>query len=264
MRNLRRNIALVLVAATGVASAQPTGDTAGDRDRAIELFRESDAHYKRGEFERAAALLREAYAVHPEPTLLYNLARALEGLGDFIGAIDQYERYLSAAQEIPDRGAIERRIATLRAHVARVAAGEDDGAAPTPPPASDVRTEALRAPFAGPAPSRAEGGSRRAPWMIAGGGGVVLGGGALLGYLSQRRYDAAVAEPVQAEAVRLHDQARRLATGANVALVVGGVVAVGGVTWALLARRRSSSRLEPGSARLDLGPGTVTATWVFE
>jgi len=95
-----------------VAHAQPSTT---DRERAVALFRESDAHYKRGEFERAAALLREAYALHPEPLLLYNLARALDGPGDFVGAIEQYERHLKLATGNPDRGANERPRGTVPA-----------------------------------------------------------------------------------------------------------------------------------------------------
>lgn len=255
-----------MVAATNVAVAQPSQV---DRDRALALFRESDVHYKRGEFERAVQLLREAYTLHPEPLLLYNLGRALEGLGDFEDAIEAYERYLNADTEIADRGAIERRIATLRKQVARTRTpppGADDRTTPpvsdirTAPPASDARaTEAeLRLD-----PSRDEVRAKpqRLPWVIAGGGGVVLGGGVLLGYLSQARHDAAVDEPVQTEAQKLQEEARTFATAANVAFVVGGAAVIGGVTWALLERRKDRGARRVG---IDVGPGAIQATWVFE
>src|SRR5678815_1823222 len=86
-------IAIALSAGIHTATAQPDPP---EKTRALELFAESDQHYKAGEFEQAADLLRQAYDLYPEPLLLYNLARALEGLGDAEGAITQYERYLSS------------------------------------------------------------------------------------------------------------------------------------------------------------------------
>lgn len=252
--------------AAHTATAQPTPD---DRARALALFRDSDAHYKRGEFEKAAELLREAYALHPEPILLYNLARALEGLGDFPGAIEQYERYLNAETEIADRGAIERRIATLRAQVERTRGPTSTGEPAPPPPLSDIRTPAppvVASPSRGE-PSRraaAPSGAGRLPWVIAGAGGAVVGVGAVFGYLSQARHDDAVAAPVQADAAQLQDRARTFATVANVAFAIGGVAAVTGVAWGLYARRHDRGRPTVAGARLDVGPGTVAATWVFE
>ena len=54
---------------------------------AAELFRESAEAYRAGEFARAVELLEQAYAIEPAPVLQYNLARALEGMGDLDGAI---------------------------------------------------------------------------------------------------------------------------------------------------------------------------------
>src|SRR6266540_4033861 len=98
----RRLVALVIVLAAQTAVAQPS--TADNRTRALQLFDESATHYKNGEFEKAAELLREAYGLFPEPILLYNLARALESMGDLPGAIENYERYLTEEAQIDDRG----------------------------------------------------------------------------------------------------------------------------------------------------------------
>ncbi len=275
MRGARRIIACVIVATTSVASAQPSQ---GDRDRALVLFRESDVHYKRGEFEQAATLLREAYSLHPEPLLLYNLARALEGLGDFEGAIEQYERYLNAESKIADRGAIERRIATLREQVARTAKPPENTDDHTATQVSDTRTGPPSGDGSGangdrataiqldPPPGEMRGKPQRLPWLIAGGGGVVLGGGVLLGYLSQARHDAAVDEPVQEDAQALQDQAKTFATAANVAYVVGGAAILGGVTWALVTRNKHKSDRDAPRIGLDLAPGatSINATWTFE
>src|SRR3954471_13225447 len=105
------------VFAIAMALAGSAHADAKDRDKALRLFEDSNKAYKSGKFEDAAELLRQAYGLYPEPLLLYNLGRAQEGLGDPQGAIDSYERYLKEAKQVDDRGAIERRIATLKAQI---------------------------------------------------------------------------------------------------------------------------------------------------
>ena len=93
------------------ASGQPDSRA---KARALELFQESDRHYKRGEFERAVELLRQAHALYPEPILVYNLARALEGLGDLPGAIEQYERCLESYPRAWNAPEVRRTLERLR------------------------------------------------------------------------------------------------------------------------------------------------------
>ena len=83
-------LTLCLLVAPAAALAQERDSDA--LDRAVVLFEESETLYNQGEFEQAAALLRRAYALHADATLLFNLARALEGAGDLDGAIDAYAR----------------------------------------------------------------------------------------------------------------------------------------------------------------------------
>ena len=107
-----------------VANAQD-----GARERAAELFEASAEAYRTGGFAEAARLLEEAYALHPLPVILYNLARAYESDGEYARAIQAYERYLADDPDASDRGAIERRIETLRA---QVALAEEAAASPAP------------------------------------------------------------------------------------------------------------------------------------
>ena len=209
-------------------------------ERAVVLFEESEQLFNAGEFAEAAALLRRAYELHPEPTLLYNLGRSLDGLGDLVGAIDAYQQYVEAAPAAANRGAVDARLATLRRQV-----GERDSMAPD---GGDSAT-GDGAPADGVGPW---------PWVIGAAGLVVVGVGTTFGLLSRGSADDAAPEPVMVTAVSLHEDARTYATVANVAFVAGGLLAAGGLTWLLLSidgageggERSLSLGLEPASLAL--------------
>src|SRR5688572_14968776 len=75
------------------AADKPTASKS-NQSQAAELFKKSVDAYRRGAFKEAIDLLNEAYALDAQPVLLYNLARAHEGLGDLDLAISTYEKYL--------------------------------------------------------------------------------------------------------------------------------------------------------------------------
>jgi tetratricopeptide (TPR) repeat protein len=246
---------MLTLAATGVATAQPTVD---DRGRALELFKASDQHYRQGEFEQAAQLLRQSYDMYPEPLVLYNLGRALEGMGDLEGAVAEYERYLTTATDIRDRGAIERRITTLKQQLEakRATPPETPPVEPiTAPPVVQVPADVMPPP------------RRRSvlPWVIVGGGVGVVAVGGVLGVMSDSAHRQAVDEPIQAEAGRLQDRAKTLATAANILFVAGGAIAIGGAVWGIVELRRGR-RAEPrraGTARLQIAPAYVGIEWTL-
>src|SRR5690606_35346285 len=106
-----RATAVLAFALTLVTRAGATEDA--DRKRALELFKESKQLYQEGRFRDAIERLEQAYALAPEPVLLYNLGRAFESSGELERAIDAYRRYLDEEPNAPDRGAISARIDTL-------------------------------------------------------------------------------------------------------------------------------------------------------
>jgi tetratricopeptide (TPR) repeat protein len=240
-------ISLVLALLVGVWT---TSSYADDRNKALELFEASDKAYKAGEFERAAELLREAYTLYPEPLLLYNLGRAQEGLGDTHGALASYEKYLQEATDIKDRGAIERRIETLKAQIAkqeedaRRRAEEEERRrnAPPPPPIDD------RTPV-----------EKYGPWITLGAGGLVTGTGLFFGINASSTHDDAVATPIQRDAAELQRSAERSATIANVMFAVGGAAIVGGIVWKVWQWKTSPTT----SATVVVSPASVAIEWVL-
>jgi tetratricopeptide (TPR) repeat protein len=229
---------------------------ADDRDQALALFEQSDKAYKAGNFEEAAKLLREAYSLYPEPLLLYNLGRAQEGMGDSRGAVQSYEQYLQDAQEIKDRGAIERRIETLKAQIAkqeedarRRAAEEErrrreeEERRLHPPPPIDDRTPL----------------QKYGPWITMGAGGAAVVTGVFFGIRASSTHDDAVATPIQRDADELQHSAVRSAKIANVLFVVGGAAIAGGLAWQVWQWKSGGTT----SAQLIVRPSSVAFEWVL-
>lgn len=241
-----------LLLAAPYAYAQPprsdaTEPTADTRARARQLFAESADHYQNGRFEQAVALLQQAYELAAEPVLLYNLGRAYESNGQLEEAITAYEQYLKDETEIADRGAIERRIATLRqqladrealAREAEQARAERDRAAADKPPEGS-----------GPSPI---------PWIVAGVGVAGAAVGVAFGALASGREDDAAADPVHASAAETLDEAETFATAANVSLIAGGAVAAIGLTWGIIDLATSGSSGQEGHASVTISPFGVT------
>lgn len=226
------------------------------RGQALELFEQSDKAYKAGKFEQSAVLLRKAYEVYPEPILLYNLGRALEGLGDAKGAVEEYEHYLRVAKHVDDRGAIERRIATLKAHLEKEQ--EADRPPPPPPPALPPQ---LPPPAPAPAAPVIEDEldvPATVGWVAVGTGGALVATGALFGWRASANHDDAVGEPMQTRAADLQSTAQHEATIANVLLVVGGAIAIGGGVYELLHHRS-----EEEGAQVTITSHSVGVGWAW-
>ena len=251
----------VLIVFAWVIAAAPA--FADDRDRALKLFEDSDKAYKAGKFEKAASLLREAYGLYPEPILLYNLGRAQEGLGDAKGAVESYEQYLKSAKDIKDRGAIERRVDTLKAQLqqaedekrrreeeeARRKAEEEERRRreeelrKNPPPPLIVDTQS---PI-----------EKYGPWATMGAGGALFLTGVYFGIRASSTHDDAVATEVQRDAAELQRSAEKSATIANVLFVVGGAAIAGGVAWKVWQWRTGTTT----SAQVKVAPASVAIEW---
>lgn len=89
-----------------------------------DLIRQSREHFDRGvrlyaarqyreairQFELSAARVRGS-----SPDLWYNIARCYEQLGEYLAAVEHYERYLRDRADPPDAAAVQSQIQSLRA-----------------------------------------------------------------------------------------------------------------------------------------------------
>ncbi len=231
-----RTAIVVLVLALGASSAHAQNAS----QRAMRLFEESREHYDAGRFDRAAELLEEAYRIQPDPTLLYNMARAYEGAGRLSEAVSTYERYLNDAGQVRDRGAIERRLATLREQIARTE--ELERRAREEQPASGEEEEATPAPPRNEAPAAPSGGVDPLPWIVLALGAAALGAGVGLGVVSEDSHAQAVAEPEHRRALELQQSAYDFASGANACFIAGGALALIGVIWGIVSLSSGSGQ----------------------
>lgn len=237
-------LALVIGCPTLSAEAQPKAKK-DPKTEALELFEQSADLYRQGKFDEAAQLLERAYSLHDEAVLLYNLGRAYEGLGENQKAIDAYTKYLEKAPNAKDRGALERRIETLKAQIEKEKAlAQPETPAPKAPEPAEPKPE----------PAKSSKGPGVLPWVVTGVGVAAVGAGLFVGLQAKSKRDDAQDNPVSADAQDEYDSAKSMATTANVLLIAGTVVAAGGVTWALLSRKKS----EPAAAaplHLTVTPG---------
>lgn len=213
---LRVGFLAVAMLVTGPAAAQDS-----ERAHALALYEEAARLYERGEFGASAELLSQAYEEYRHPTLLYNLARATEGLGDLSRAIESYEAYIAAAPDAQDVPMVRARVNTLRRTMA-----ERDALLVARARAIRERNQ-LAAQIDQETPL-----SRTAwPWIVVGAGVAAAGAGSVMLVLALDAEGDARVEPAQREAFRLHSRAETLAAWGTAALVGGGVLAVTGLLW---------------------------------
>lgn len=208
MNTLRIVVAMLLIACI------PAGVSAQDEsERARVLFEQSAAAYQDGRFEAAAGMLEEAYRLDPVPLLLYNLARARESNGEDERAAEAYGRYLELEPEAENRGQIEARIRAL-----------------TPEDNQSTVAEASRVP----GQEETSGRPTWAPWLVAGLGAAVAGGGIIVGTMATSRASDAEAAANHEAGTVLAGEADGLATTSTILMVAGGAVVLTGVVWGLI------------------------------
>ncbi len=211
------------------------------REQAFAIYAESRERYAEGDFDAAVALLERAYARFPEPVLLYNLARTLEGMARWRDAADAYECYLERQPDARDRGAIERRVEALRR--------TDDEV--RPPPLPDDRAPDVSSPSPATPSVTAERELAVGPFVLLGLGALSLAGGSIMGGLALATRDDASTRAVHTDAAGTFRTAEHYAIVADVAWAVAGVALIAGLVWGIV----DWTAAPDVEVALDLGAG---------
>lgn len=108
--------------------------------------------YDRGRFGEALQQFDRAYALSPNPILLYNIGRAAEADLQNERAVQAYEAYLAALERAENREFVEARLAKLRQVTRQQAAASTPTPAPMPAPPAPVQPSSpvVTAPAAPP------------------------------------------------------------------------------------------------------------------
>lgn len=246
-------VALASATGTGHANAQegracsattalPDDPTA--RDEAFALYAQSRERYSEGDFVAAVALLERAYAAYPEPVLMYNLARTLEGMARWSEAADAYACYLEREPEARDRGAIERRVEALRASAAGARGGDEASTTTAGPEASEGSELA-------PAPPSTGRSLEPGPFVLLGLGVASVAAGAVLGGLALDLRGQADDAAMHVDAAATFSTAEHYALAANVVWGFAGAFLVAGFVWGAIDWTTGDRSV----AQIDIGLG---------
>jgi tetratricopeptide (TPR) repeat protein len=236
------------ISLTSGAAAQPAAEK-DKKAEAIQLFEQSADLYRQGKFGEAAELLEKAYAMHPEPVLLYNLGRAYDGMGENEKAVDAYKHYLEQVPDAKDKGALTRRIETLEKQIERDKQLAEDERRRQQQSDKDKNQPP-------PTTTQGSGGPGIWPWVVTGVGAATIGAGLFVGIQAKSKRSDAQDNPISRDAQSDYDSAKSMATTANVLLIAGTVITAGGVTWALLSRKKGEAPAE-SALHVTVTPSSV-------
>lgn len=239
-------MSLVLAASATLAHAGPQADPAGAGSAAaasdVELaaYREQvelgTTAFREGRFADARVAFERAFAIHPDPVLLFNIASTWRRAGDGPRALTAYRRFLDAAPaDDPRRSLAEKTIATL----------EDEPAPPPPPPPSTPAVTAPLPPIA--APERDRGSVLRptgATLAVAGTLGLVAGGiEAYRAHATETELEGLRGQRWDQREADLYRRGERAGRRALLLGVGGAALAVTGVTLYYIGKRRDERAL---------------------
>lgn len=243
--------------ATAVAApkAGPQPEAAGlSNPRAREHFARGQAAFEAEDYERAIPELKAAYALEPNPLLLYAWAQAERFAGRCGKAIELYRKFLES-----DPGPAQARLAETNILDCEAALSEERP--PAPPPAPVITpTEEPPSP-----PPEDEPPPEITPWYRDWVGGTLVGVGAaslvaggVVFALGRRQASNADAARTEGEYIDEVDAARvKQITGA-VLLGVGGALVLGGaIRWGVWSNRNKGTSVEIGAALHPSGRGLI-------
>lgn len=250
-----RGLALVAVLLAGLVTTFALPATAqgeGEDMRAKELYRNGERLYEEGLYEDAIVAWELAYELSKRPLLLYNMANALERIGQWDEALQRINQYRALApeeeRETLDRRmrAIERRLEQKRKADKETArdpeSGQSSKAGPVRPTTDGPDNNNLLQ--LRPRPKTAQETPTGALVLIGFGGAGLTAGGILAGLAQQARSDAEAVCSGPAEPILCPTSARSslnrdadLSIGADISLVAGGAAISAGVVLAILHKQ---------------------------
>ena len=213
-------------------------------------------------YDEAARAFREAHAISHRPELLFNLSRALERQGDYVGATQALQDFASAGAPGFDRAALAEMLAALRPLAAQQREREDAARRAGQAPEVIVRERVVERAVIEPRWFRVE--YRRSaldavgPWVTLGVGAALGVAGLVQGVVASGEVSTLrnVNDGSEAWSQNAADAQASAPGGLTRAYVFGGVglgLAAAGAVW--LALRGPGQRVEVRDApRVAVAP----------
>lgn len=267
---------MIVLATANVADAKPRGKAAVK----AHMDRAAKAH-KAGDYALALDELRAAYAIDPQPKLLYAIAQVHAKLDDCTKAIEYYEQFIAATPDKNKQTVAHQAIDACKQRLATEPTPEPAAAEPAPqpepepppapvdepherPPAEPAPREIRAFDEPRPAPSPALTATTHSPWYRDPIGDALVIGGAGAAVASIFMYRSAGSELDAAESATTLDGYADHRSGAErkqiytVALAGGGIALV---TAGLIRYALRDSRREAPAVAIVPGAGGGLITW---
>jgi tetratricopeptide (TPR) repeat protein len=233
--------------------------------RARELYEEGARLYNMGQYENALRSFEQAYALSGAKPLLFNIAQAhrLAGPLHCERALLAYETYLREDPQASNRVEVEQRIGEMRTctereHASQVPAQPPPAPATAQPPPAPATADASKIDAVTPSTDRGPASAPSvAPIVVTGVGGVLFATGGILYWRARVTFDRVKGSCPCPEG---QFSGWQTVTSASYGLLaVGGATLVGGVSWWVLDRRKSTA----SSYGVVVNPGGVSLVGAF-
>jgi len=204
------------LASTPARAAEPRPPSAASPS--LEQLNEQGADlYAAHDYRRAIEKFIQAYAIEPDPNLLFNIARCYEELGEVDAAIEKYETFLKTP------GADAR--GQKRARESLAALRETGAAAPAKPTAASEGPSAATEPE--PQAAAAEQAGTLVPWLTLGGSAVFAALGTTFYLLGKSDHDEVTGaggfDDGAAVSEMTHREADDLVSSGDTKKLIGGI-----------------------------------------
>ena len=277
MQRIILTLVIASLAATGPGVAQAANARVhalaapASADESFEsLTEQASQKFRDKDYEAAIALFERAYALNPEPNILFNIGRIYEEAGKLDDAIIYYEKFiadpqvdLESKQKALRRRDLAREIVEIRKKDEERRRAEAAAKEPTPPPTTDTPPPTTDTPpptTEDPHPPRSRNLRPLGYTLMGTGAAALIAGGVVGGLAKGHERDFHNATSLQA-AGDAKAAALRLAPAADGLFIAGGILAAAGVVLLLLPQNRKGASRDRAVVP-HLGPGQAGIGYV--
>jgi tetratricopeptide (TPR) repeat protein len=261
--------ATTTAAPTATTTAAPTATApapAGETETFESLIEQAQGKFKEKDFAGAVALFERAYALQPEPAILFNIGRIYEQAQNAEAAIGYYEKFIAdESVELKDREKAVQRLQVLRTIVE---IREKEKNRNKPKPVEPDQTEPK--PAVGPQPPTTDPKPNDKPQQgrllkpiggaMVGTGAALLIGGAIAGGVARGAHKDFVGATSLADREAAAQRGKSLAGTADGLFIAGGVIAAVGIVLLIVPavrKSRAAQALQPQVSPTHVGLGYI-------